>query len=422
MSELTEVEVRAEFPLKLQPLFKPARYKVAYGGRGAAKSWGFARALLILAAERRLRVLCTREVQKSIKDSVHRLLQDQIEALGYGPRFEVLQTEIKGTNGSLFLFAGLSDLTVESIKSYEGVDIVWVEEAHAVTKRSWSVLIPTIRKDGSEIWVSFNPELDTDETYVRFVEKPPPDTVLMPINWRDNPWFSELLRKEKDHLKATDPDEYENVWEGGPRTTIAGAIYHREIVKAVEDRRIRPVPYDPQLRVHTVWDLGWNDRMSIICCQRLGGELRLIDYLETDHTTLAECVAELVAKRYVYGTDFLPHDGAAGDYKTGKSAAEVLRTLGRKPEVLPRMDIESGIKAARLAFPRVYFDEVKTAPLVNHLKRYRRVIPTTTNEPAAPLHDEHSHGADAFRYLAMCADMMTNDSQRKVKNDTSWVV
>jgi phage terminase large subunit len=162
--------------------------------------------------------------------------------------------------------------------------------------------------------------------------------------------------------------------------------------------------------------------MSIILCQRLGGELRLIDYLETDHTTLAECIAELNNKRLVYGTDFLPHDGEAGDYKTGQSAAEVLKGLGRKVSIVPRLDVESGIKAARMAFSRCYFDEVKTRPLVNHLKRYRRVVPTTTNEPGSPLHDEHSHGADSFRYLAICADSMQNEADKPLKQNTKWVV
>ena len=148
--------MQAEFPDKLEFLFKPARYKVLHGGRGSAKSWGIARALLIQAAQRPLRVLCTREVQKSIKDSVHRLLSDQIQALGLGWFYEILETEIRGPNGSLFLFAGLAQHTVESIKSYEGVDRVWIEEAQVVTKRSWDVLLPTIRKEGSEVWLSLN--------------------------------------------------------------------------------------------------------------------------------------------------------------------------------------------------------------------------------------------------------------------------
>jgi phage terminase large subunit len=413
---LAAVEIQADFPAKLQPLFRPMRYKVLYGGRGGAKSWGIARALLILAAERPLRVLCTREIQESIKDSVHRLLSDQIQSLGYGHLFTVLQNEIRGKNGSLFLFAGLSDLTVDSIKSYEGVDIVWVEEAHAVTKRSWSILIPTIRKDSSEIWVSFNPELDTDDTYVRFVVNTPPDTVLIPIGWRDNPWFPEILRKEKDHLQKTDEEEYENVWEGRPKTVVAGAIYKREILKLIEDRRYRSVPYDDMLRVHTIWDLGWNDQTSIIFAQRLGGELRIIDYYEESQTTYAQDVQALERKGYRYGTDWLPHDGAARTKGSeGKSGEETLRALGRRVQVIPNTDIEAGIKAARAMFGRCYIDQDKAPRLFECLKRYRRRINKQTQQPEGPLHDEYSHGADAFRGLAHVADKLTNDTEARFK-------
>ena len=161
--------IEAWFPEKLRFLFSPARYKVVRGGRGPGKSWGFARALLIMGAKRPLRVLCTREVQKSIAQSVHQLLRDQIEALGLSGQYEVLTTEIRGKNGTQFFFSGLSDQTAESLKSFEGVDVCWCEEAQAISKRSWDILIPTIRKDGSEIWVSFNPQLESDETYRRFV-------------------------------------------------------------------------------------------------------------------------------------------------------------------------------------------------------------------------------------------------------------
>jgi phage terminase large subunit len=400
----------AQFPDKLKPLFQPARYKVAYGGRGAAKSWGYARALLIQAAQQKLRILCTREIQKSIKDSVHKLLEDQIEALGLGGFFTVLQNEIRGVNGSEFMFAGLSQLTVESIKSYEGVDRVWVEEGHAVTKRSWSVLIPTIRKAGSEIWISFNPELDSDETYQRFVVNTPPDTVLMPMNWRDNPWFSDLLGKERDHLQKTDPDEYENVWEGKPRSVVAGAIYRHEIQALLEAHRVRAVPYDPLLKVHTVWDLGWNDLMTVSLVQRLGSEVRVIEYLEDSHVTYASLVSDLEKKRYRWGKDYIPHDGKAKNAQTGKSAEETLRALGRSVEIVPDIGVEQGIKAARMLFPRVYVDKDKASGIVNRLKRYRRGINQQTNEPGEPVHDENSHGADNFRYLAVVADRMNNES------------
>ena len=180
---------RLQLPEKLAPLFEPRRYKVLHGGRGGGKSWSVAAVLLVMAADRPLRILCAREIQKSMRDSVHRLLRDQIVKMGMEQFYEVFDTEIRGANGSLFLFTGLQSHTVDSIKSFEGVDIVWVEEAHGVSKKSWDVLIPTIRKEGSEIWLTLNPDMDTDETYVRFIEAYSPDTWVVQINWRDNPWF-----------------------------------------------------------------------------------------------------------------------------------------------------------------------------------------------------------------------------------------
>src|SRR6185437_8216085 len=180
-------QIEANFPEKLSYLFKPKRYKVAYGGRGGAKSWGFARALLILGAQKPLRILCARETQKSIQDSVHKLLSDQVKALGLEEFYQVQKAAIIGANGTEFAFAGIRQ-NVGNMKSFEGCDICWVEEAQNVSKHSWSVLIPTIRKEGSEIWVSFNPELETDETYQRFVIRPYPGCEPVKINWSDNPW------------------------------------------------------------------------------------------------------------------------------------------------------------------------------------------------------------------------------------------
>lgn len=398
---------------KLAFLDQPKRYKVAYGGRGGAKSWGFARSLLIQGASRPLRILCAREIQKSITDSVHRLLKDQISALGLDAFYEVTEKAIRGKNGTEFFFVGLHQQTVGNIKSFEGVDIAWVEEAKDVSKRSWSILIPTIRKDGSEIWISFNPELDTDETYVRFVEDPPEDCTKVEINWRDNPWFPSVLEKERLELQKKDPVAYENVWEGKCLSALEGAIYAREIEAMHAQGRYRNVPYDPMLKVHTVWDLGWNDAMSIIFAQRLGGELRVIDYIEDSHLRLDEYVSQIKARPWSWGIDYLPHDGAAENIQTGQSAETVLRKLGRNPRIIPAADVENGIKAARLVWPRVYFDKVKASRLVACLKRYRRAINKTTDEAGAPLHDEYSHGADAFRYLCAVADKLTNDGVKR---------
>lgn len=395
-----------KLPAKLEMLFRPARYKVVHGGRGSGKSWGFARALLIMGTQEPIRWLCTREVQKSIKDSVHRLLTDQIQELGLGQFYEVLETEIRGRNGTLFLFAGLSQHTVESIKSFEGCDGVWIEEAQVVTKRSWDVLTPTIRKDDSEIWLSLNPDMETDETYQRFVENPPPDAVVVQMNWRDNPWFPEVLEKERQDTKRRDPDNYDNIWEGVPRRVSVGAIYKHEIERLYTDKRVRPVPYDPLLPVDTVWDLGWNDAMTIGFFQRTHAELRCIDYIEESHHTLDWYVGQIERRDYRWGKDFIPHDGKAKDFKTGKSTQEHLTALGRKVRVLPIAGVEEGIKAVRMVFPRCYFDKDKTERLLECLKRYKRAIPQNTGEPGAPLHDEYSHGADMFRYAAQAVELM----------------
>lgn len=409
------VETEAEFPGWARTLFQPSRFKVYYGGRGGGKSWAVARALLIQAAKQPLRVLCTREVQKSIKDSVHRLLSDQIAALGLSHKFDVLETEIRGKNGSVFLFAGLLQHTIDSIKSFEGVDRVWVEEAHSVSEKSWNVLVPTIRKAGSEIWATFNPQLETDPVYARYVKSGRADCIARKVNYSDNPWFPEVLEAERQHAKATMKDaDYRHTWEGDCLPAVEGAIYFDEVAAAEEQGRIRDVPYDPLLKVHTVWDLGWNDATTIILVQRTASEIRVIDYIEGSHRTLADYAQDLNAMRLNWGADWLPHDAYAKDVKTGKSAVQIINALGRNApatrDQIPELNIEDGIRAARIVFPRVYFDKTKAARLIECLKRYRRHISQATNEPGAPLHDEYSHGADAFRYLCVTADHMGNAS------------
>lgn len=397
-----------KFPSKLKFLFEPHRYKVAYGGRGSGKSWGFARALIIQAAQKQLRILCAREIQRSIKQSVHQLLSDQIQAMGYGAFYEILENEIRGKNGSQITFTGLANNTVESIKSYEGVDICWCEESQTISKRSWDILIPTIRKPNSEIWVSFNPDLDTDDTYQRFVVNPPEDSIVEKVNYADNPWFPDVLEQERLHSKANNPD-YENIWEGECKSAVDGAIYADEIRDAQEQGRVTNVPYDPMLKVHVVMDLGWNDSMSIILVQKGLADLRIIGYIEDNHRTLDSYSAQLKDLQYNWGHMYLPHDGQSKDFKYGISAEDIMRKQGWDIRIVPKLDVESGIKVSRMNFHKVYFDK-SASRLIECLKHYRRNINNTTNEPTAPVHDEYSHGADAFRYLCVSADKLSNES------------
>lgn len=405
-----------QFPEVLQPLLaQRARYKVAYGGRASGKSWSFARALLVLAATYKLRIMCTREVQRSLKDSVHKLLSDQIERMGLEGFYTITQTSIIGRNGSEFLFAGLADQTVDSIKSFEGVNIVWCEEAQTISKRSWDTLVPTIRsthKDfgDSEIWVSFNPNLDTDETWRRFVENPPPSCILMPCGYSENPWFPAVLEQERLHAKATMPaDDYENIWEGRCRKAITGAIYGDEVTEAMVAQRVGNVPYNPRLKVHVVVDLGYNDSTSIILVQKHQSEIRIIGHIEDSRKPLDYYSATLKKLNYNWGDLWLPHDGFHTSLQTGLSSRQVLSDQGWSVRATPNVPIEQGIRAARMMFRRCYFDKTECARLIECLRRYRRNIAGGTGEPGRPVHDEYSHAADAFRYLAVALDGMTNE-------------
>ncbi len=343
---MTEPTGNAKFPEKLECLFQPSRYKVLYGGRGGAKSWGVARALLIQGAERPLRILCAREFQKSINESVHHLLKTQIDELGLTDFYQVQNSVITGINGTEIVFSGLRNNT-SSIKSYEGVDRVWIEEAQTVSRSSWKDLIPTIRKDDSEIWMTFNPELESDETYQRFVIHPPTDAQVVKVNWTDNPWFNAVLNQERLDDLARDPETYPHIWEGECLHALQGAIYAKELRKAEEENRIRTVPYDAIKPVQTFWDLGWADNTSIWFAQSVGQELRLIDYYSNSQQPLQHYVQVMQTKGYIYGMDWLPHDARAKSLQTGRSVEETMISLGRKVSIIPNLTIFDGINAAR---------------------------------------------------------------------------
>jgi len=395
--------MEASFPDKLAFLFEPHRYKVAYGGRGGAKSWGFARALLIQGAGRPLRILCARETQKSIADSVHKLLDDQIQALELQSVYTVEKACIIGANGTEFTFAGLAH-NIDAIKSLEAYDMVWVEEAQTVSKASWDKLIPTIRKDGSEIWVSFNPELETDDTYKRFVLDPPASAAVVKLNFRDNPWFPGVLRQEMQELEKRDPDGYNHIYEGCPVSMLAGAIYAAELRAIDAEGRITRVSYDRTRPVDCFWDLGYGDKTAVWFAQAFPFEYRLIDYIEASGKTIHWYLAEMQARGYVYGADWLPWDLGlhAAQMGSGKSIEELMRLAGRKVRITPKLSVADGINAARSILPQCWFDAERCAVGIRALRLYRYGVIQTLNHPTRePLHDDASHGADAFRYLAV---------------------
>lgn len=391
-----------EFPVKLECLFKKSRYKVLWGGRGGAKSWGIARALLILGAKSQLRILCAREFQTSIKDSVHKLLSDQVLELGLTDFYDVIDRTIRGKNGTEFNFVGLKN-NVANVKSYEGVDICWVEEAQTVSARSWDVLVPTIRKEGSEIWISFNPELESDATYQRFILHSPENAIIQKINWSDNPWFPETLNRERMTLKSRDPEAYNTVWEGLCRQTVDGAVFAREMQMAELEERVTKVRYDPTKPVHAVFDLGWADSTSIWFVQFIAQEIRFIRYIEDSQQTMSHYLALMQTFGYVYDTLWLPHDAQNKTLAAqGKTIEEIVRNSGFKTKIIPRTSIVDSINASRTMFRNCYFDRDNCYDGLQCLRHYKyEVDPETKAFSKNPLHDQYSHGADAFRMVAL---------------------
>lgn len=401
---------RIRFPKKFEALFQPekTRYRIFYGGRGGAKSWCFARALLAKGTKSPLRILCAREFQTSIKDSVHKLLSDQIYELNMESFYEITQTTIRGINGTEFIFAGIKNNT-NNIKSIEGIDIAWVEEAQSVSANSWNVLIPTIRKQDSEIWVSFNPELPTDDTWKRFVESPPESSVVVKVNWNDNPWFPETLNLERLSLKGRDLSAYNNVWEGATRNTVDGAIFGKEMEQAELENRITNVPYDPSKPCHAVFDLGWADNTACWIIQYVGFDIRVLRYFEDNQKTIQHYLSLMQTFGYIYDTIWLPHDGAAKSLGTGKSIEEIVRATGLKVQILDRVPITDSINAARTIFPRCYFDRKNTEEGLNCLRHYRYDVDEHGTFSQKPLHDIYSHGADAWRYIGL----MVNEPKKR---------
>ena len=404
MSDVKTAIANAQFPAKLECLFNPknSRYRVLYGGRGGAKSWGVARALLIKGAQAPLRILCAREFQTSIKDSVHKLLCDQIVDMGLAGFYEITEKSIKGKNGTEFFFVGLRN-NVVNVKSIEGVDVCWVEEAQTVSRNSWNVLIPTIRKEQSEIWVTFNPELETDETYQRFVANPPANAIVQKINWSDNPWFPDTLKDEMLTLKSRDPAAHRIVWEGFCRMTVDGAIFGKEMQMAELDNRITNVPYDASKPVHAVFDLGWADMTSVWFVQFIGMETRLIRYIEVNQTTMTDILAKMQTYGYLYDTLWLPHDAQNKTLaSSGRSIEDIVRAAGYKTKVLERVPVVDSINAARTIFRSCYFDRDNCAEGLQCLRHYRYEVDSETGQfSRTPLHDHYSHGADAFRYIGL---------------------
>lgn len=364
------------------------------------------------------RAVCIREIQKSIKESVKRLLEDKIEAMGVQDYFTVLESEIRCKNGGHIIFQGMQNHTAQSIKSLEGYDIAWVEEAQTLSEFSLKLLRPTIRKEESELWFSWNPDEAEGavDSLLRGKDRIP-DAIVIEANYLDNPFCPESMMKEAEQDKARDYDEYLHVWMGHYKRTLDGAVYAKEIRKLYEDKRVMKVLPIAGKPIETFWDLGKRDHTSVWFAQLQMGEYRILDFYQARGEFLEHYVKVLKDRGYNYGTFYLPHD-ADNEKLNAKSIASDLRRMmpGSVIRVLPRMAAKAnGISAVRKIMPFCYFDEERTAEGLKALGRFKyKVNVETGGYSPEPLHDENSDAADAFAQLALSLNDNPSTSYKSI--------
>ena len=382
---MSKAKIAGPFRFLFDPPLGGTRWRVCYGGRGAGRSWSFARALLVLGAMRTLRILCAREYQASIRDSVHRLLADQIEMMGLESLYTVQQRAITGVNRTEFLFMGIKR-DPHKIKSLEGVDIAWVEEAEAVSVESWQTLIPTIRKPGSEIWVSFNPGLVTDPTWQMLVLDPPSKSIVRKVSYTDNPFLPDVLADEAEELKRRDPEGYAYVWGGEP--------WKRSEAEVLKDKwRVEEFePEDHWGGPYLGLDFGFaNDPLQFsvnwVADSRLfiEWEARGIGW-DLDTT-----------ERHLRAMPFTRTHKIRADNSRPETINELVKR-GFKVEGAPKWagSVEDGIEYLRS------FEEIVIHPRcsgwIHDARLWRYKTDSRTGDILPKLHDGNDHGPDSSRY------------------------
>lgn len=370
-------------------IWKPHRFKVFYGGRGSGKSWAVAQALVVMADLAKIRVLCCREIQNSIRDSSYQVLKDTAERLGIDGRFDFLEAEIRHkTTGSRFIFKGLFHNS-QSIKSTEGVDIAWVEEAQTVSEESWSTLIPTIRKAGSEIWVTFNPLLADDPTTKRFIENPPPEAYVRKVNFDENPYFPPELRAQMEWDRANDYEGYLHVWEGFPRTISDAQIFKgRYVVEAFPDEFGEHAD-----RLFFGADFGFaKDPSTLVRCFIKDKKL----YIDHEAYGVGVEIDELPALyRSVPGADKWP---IKADAARPETISYLANRAGFRISAAKKWQgsIEDGIAYLKS------FDKIIIHPRCKHtaeeFRLYSYKVDKTTNEVLPIIVDKWNHVIDGIRY------------------------
>lgn len=381
---MTAKKLDIRVPHKFLNLTKDARYYVFYGGRGSGKSHSVARYLIARALTEPIRILCAREFQNSITDSVHALLADIISQLGLSEFFAIKNNTIEGISGSCFIFKGLAH-NIEAIKSTEGVDVVWIEEAERVSQKSWDILTPTIRKPGSKIIITFNPAFETDPTYQRFILNPPPESLVERVNYWDNPHFPEVLRREMEHAKAVDYNKYLHTWEGNTLTYSDAQVFKgKYVVESFEAKE------DDAIRFGADWGFA-KDPSCLVRCFAREGDL----YIEHEAYGHGIELTDLAA--------FFRKVPGAERWKIWADSARpetisFMRNQGWNIEAAPKWSgsVEDGIEYMR-SFRRIVIHP-RCKNVINEFNTYSYKVDKKTEEILPIVMDEKNHTIDAIRY------------------------
>ena len=417
------MQLKIEVPKEFKVLFdldSDLRHIVLYGGRASGKSTSVALSLLVLGMNKKLRILCTREVQNSIADSVHKLLSDLISKYKLNT-WEVQKDIIRNKQtGSEIFFKGLHNNS-QSIKSIEGIDIVWVEEAQSVSADSINTLVPTIRKAGSRLIWTFNRLTENDPVWELIVKKADNRTFVQKIN---SDAIESLLSKEiveeREKMRLDNPEIFDHVWLGEPMTAKTGSVFGKQLAQARSEGRITKVPYDASTGVYTAWDLGIGDSTVIWFFQVVGREIHFIDHYEGSNEDLGHYISYIQNKPYQYTTHFLPHDSKARELQTGMTRVEFFNNHGiYNIEVLRPTNFSLGQDdidlVARPKFSLCWFDEEKCQRGLECLRAYHYEYDDKNkllrNKPE---HDWSSHSSSAFIY-ALMAKTEQLDVKLKVK-------
>lgn len=420
-----------------EPLLAPARYKGAHGGRGSGKSHFFA-GLLVEDCLREpgetgegMRAVCIREVQKDLTQSAKLLIEDKLQGfnLGEADGFKIFKDVIQTPKDGIIIFKGMQDYTAESIKSLERFKRAWWEEAQTAAENSFTMLRNTIRVDGSEIWASWNRRKRNDA-----IEKVlggdvlPTGAVVVQANWKHNPWFPSVLAQERMDCLRDNPDQYDNIWDGGYVTIAAGAYYAKALALAKQRGQIGRVSEDPLMTKRAFFDIGGTgakaDAVAIGVAQFIGKEIRMLDYYEAVGQPLATHVQWLRSRGHAKALCVLPHDGETNDKVYDVSYRSYLEDAGFDTDVIPNQGKGAAsmrIEAGRRMFPSIWFNEATTAPLIEALGWYHEKKDEARNIGLGPEHDWSSHGADMFGMMCVSYESPTNRPAIMPQVDNDWV-